>query len=210
MLVMFGSVDLHDTTGFRNRAGGPSGGHDPAWLDANEAFYRDALALAALTGLLPVKVMGDELIVAGEVNQQAAAKALIGLCGMVTELNTTAHQRSSPPMLAKGTAWLAVCPVPNRVVRPLGVLDCIGPAMEFGFRLGGKSRPGSVVVAPDLAWLVREQAGLGWEDWGLAEIPTVPAGVPILGCTAGQAELSTAVGTWLEECERAGSWMVRP
>jgi len=175
-------VDIVDSTAYRDLGGPlPPGAepYDSIFTATILAFYRHlredlsrewrAIAGPTAPGAPGVvKSMGDALLF--RMNVQTPEDLAVAATACVRAM--AAFNRRGLGVKAglrvSGTAWIAAYPKPNRSV-PAGVIsrglvtteaasgfadDCIGPAMELGFRSLGGARIGRMAVTPDMAWVL--------------------------------------------------------
>lgn len=167
-LVMFLSADVVGSTAFKASTVGPDG--QALWLQAFETLFRE-LPLIFIGKLaayffdeddLPQsgvwKVMGDEVVfIALPETLGHAQRVAAAFCDTVASYDERIAARW--PLRIRGCCWGAEIGGRNRAIeipemfggsdRPY--LDFLGPDVDIGFRLSGHSRPGELILSPNLA-----------------------------------------------------------
>lgn len=168
-LVMFLSADVVGSTAFKASAAGEDG--QLAWLEAFETLFRELPLIFIgkvaeyfmLEDDLPHsgvwKVMGDEVVFAARPQSLLQAQLIAAaFCDAVYCYD--ARIASRWPLRIRGCCWGAEIGRRNRVIEipeMLGAseerpyLDYLGPDIDIGFRLSAHSRPGEVILSPNLA-----------------------------------------------------------
>ena len=198
-LVMFLSADVVGSTAFKAAAQSETG--PDSWLGAFETLFRE-LPLIFIGHLarqfieeddLPEsgvwKVMGDEVVFAAMPQSLAHAQLITAaFCGAVSSYDQRIAERW--PLRIRGCCWGAEIGERNRAIEipeMLGgsedspYLDFLGPDIDIGFRLSGHSRPGEVILSPNLAEAFAEepdQRDLRFHFVGEAPLKGVCAGQP--------------------------------
>lgn len=198
-LVMFLSADVVGSTAFKAHTIGEGG--QALWLEAFETLFRE-LPLIFIGKLaeyffdeddLPQsgvwKVMGDEVVFAAlPHNLSHAQRVAAAFCDAVATYDQRIAERW--PLRIRGCCWGAEMGERNRAIeipemlggsedRPY--LDFLGPDIDIGFRLSGHSRPGELILSPNLAEafaLLEEQRGLRYHFVGEAPLKGVCGGQP--------------------------------
>lgn len=198
-LVMFLSADVVGSTEFKARTVGEGG--QALWLEAFETLFRE-LPLIFIGKLAEYfldeddvpeggvwKVMGDEVVFA--VLPQSlphAHRVAAAFCDAVASYDQRIAGRW--PLRIRGCCWGAEMGERNRAVeipemlggsedRPY--LDFLGPDIDIGFRLSGHSRPGELILSPNLAEAfarLEDQRGLRYHFVGEAPLKGVCGGEP--------------------------------
>lgn len=224
-LVMFLSADVVGSTAFKANTVGQDG--QALWLEAFETLFRE-LPLIFIGKLaeyffdeddLPQsgvwKVMGDEVVFAvlpeslGHAQRVAAA-----FCDAVASYDQRVAQRW--PLRIRGCCWGAEIGERNRAIeipemfggseRPY--VDFLGPDIDIGFRLSGYSRPGELILSPNLAEafaVQNEQHGLDYHYVGEAPLKGVCGGEPfplVLVSVAGVSSPTAEATAAAEVAER--------
>ena len=186
------------------------------WATVIGAFYRDfhsefSMTLRALRWRCdkidprckPWKAIGDELVYQFPVASRrhlywVTTAFLVALRTIDNKMASRATPGTDSNLRLKGAAWTAGFPVRNRLVQLPGAddrFDFLGPDIDTGFRIGGCTRPGMLVVSVELAELLGEVAGdlnplvgrqVGWDSlkgvWNDAPYPVIwvdlPSGYP--------------------------------
>lgn len=224
-LVMFLSADVVGSTEFKASALSDTG--PDSWLGAFETLFRELpLIFIGQLGFqfleeddLPEsgvwKVMGDEVVFA--VLPQSLTQAQLIAAAFVSAV-ASYDQRISDrwPLRIRGCCWGAEIGARNRAIeipemlggsedRPY--LDFLGPDIDIGFRLSAHSRPGEVILSPNLAESFANQADqrdLRFHYVGEAPLKGVCAGQPFPFVlvsleSAGDAGFSTIAAPELAE-----------
>jgi len=197
-LVMFLSADVVGATAFKASNIGTDG--QALWLGAFETLFRE-LPLIFIGKLaeyffdeddLPQsgvwKVMGDEVVFAVLPESVGhAQRVTAAFCDAVVCYDQRIAQRW--PLRIRGCCWGAEMGARNRVIeipemfggsdRPY--LDFLGPDVDIGFRLSAHSRPGELILSPNLAEAMAaqdDQRGLRFHLVGEAPLKGVCGGQP--------------------------------
>lgn len=198
-LVMFLSADVVGSTAFKTSTVGVGG--QALWLEAFETLFRE-LPLIFIGKLaehffdedeVPEggvwKVMGDEVVFAVlPQNLRHAHRVAMAFCDTVTHYDARIAGRW--PLRIRGCCWGAEMGERNRAIeipemlggsedRPY--LDFLGPDIDIGFRLSGHSRPGELILSPNLAEAfatLDDQRGLRYHYAGEAPLKGVCGGQP--------------------------------
>ena len=197
-LVMFLSADVVGSTAFKASTVGEHG--QALWLEAFETLFRE-LPLIFIGKLaehfideddLPQsgvwKVMGDEVVFAVLPETVAhAQRVAAAFCDAVAHYDQRIAQRW--PLRIRGCCWGAEIGARNRAIeipemfggsdRPY--VDFLGPDVDIGFRLSGYSRPGELILSPNLAEAFAvegDQRGLRFHYVGEAPLKGVCGGQP--------------------------------
>ena len=198
-LVMLLSADVVGSTAFKAVTVGADG--QALWLEAFETLFRE-LPLIFIGKLaqyfieeddLPQsgvwKVMGDEVVFA--VVPRTLVQAQL-VTAAFSDAVASYDQRIAErwPLRIRGCCWGAEIGGRNRAIeipemfggsggRPY--VDFLGPDIDIGFRLSGHSRPGELILSPNLAEAFAaepEQRGLRYHYLGAAALKGVCAGQP--------------------------------
>lgn len=213
---MFLSADVVGSTAFKASTVGADG--QALWLEAFETLFRE-LPLIFIGKLaeqfldeddLPQsgvwKVMGDEVVFAvlpetiGHAQRVAAA-----FSDAVAQYDQRIAERW--PLRIRGCCWGAEIGERNRAIeipemfggsdRPY--LDFLGPDVDIGFRLSAHSRPGELILSPNLAEAFagqHDQRGLRYHFVGEVPLKGVCGGQPfplVLASIAGAGSSTAAV-----------------
>jgi class 3 adenylate cyclase len=198
-LVMFLSADVVGSTEFKASTVGEGG--QALWLEAFETLFRE-LPLIFIGKLAEYffdeddvpqggvwKVMGDEVVFAVlPQSLRHAHRVAAAFCDAVASYDARIAGRW--PLRIRGCCWGAEMGARNRAIeipemlggsedRPY--LDFLGPDIDIGFRLSGHSRPGELIVSPNLAEAfaaLEEQRGLRYHFVGEAPLKGVCGGQP--------------------------------
>lgn len=197
-LVMFLSADVVGSTAFKASTIGADG--QALWLEAFETLFRE-LPLIFIGKLaehffdeddLPQggvwKVMGDEVVFAVLPETVGHAQRVAAAFGdAVAQYDQRIAQRW--PLRIRGCCWGAEMGARNRAIeipemfggskRPY--VDFLGPDVDIGFRLSGHSRPGELILSPNLAEAFARQHtqhGLQYHYVGEAPLKGVCGGQP--------------------------------
>jgi class 3 adenylate cyclase len=234
-LVMFLSADVVGSTAFKSSAVGVGG--QALWLEAFETLFRE-LPLIFIGKLAEYffdeddvpqggvwKVMGDEVVFAVlPQNLRHAHRVAAAFCDAVASYDARIAGRW--PLRIRGCCWGAEIGQRNRAIeipemlggsenRPY--LDFLGPDIDIGFRLSGHSRPGELILSPNLAEAfaaLEDQRGLRYHFVGEAPLKGVCGGQPfplvlvsLEGIGAPTAE-ATAVAELAERLARTRASML--
>ncbi|MBK8068329.1 MAG: hypothetical protein IPK27_12080 [Rhodanobacteraceae bacterium] len=198
-LVMFLSADVVGSTAFK--AGTVSDAGEALWLEAFETLFRELPLIFigklaeyfALEDDLPHsgvwKVMGDEVVFAAMPQDINQAQLIVAA---FSDAVVRYDQRISAswPLRIRGCCWGAEIGERNRAIEipeMLGAsedrpyLDFLGPDVDTGFRLSGHSRPGELILSPNLAEAFArqpDQRGLRFHFVGEAPLKGVCGGQP--------------------------------
>lgn len=171
-------VDIIDSTAYRDLKGPLPPGADPGDTHFTATilrFYREMReALTAewhstagpgiATSPGVVKAMGDALLFRIDpTSPRELAAACVASARAIGRFNSM-EAASGTRLAVSGTAWIAMTPAPNRSI-PTSLVtgrtathefadDCIGPAMELGFRSHASATATRMAITPDLAWLL--------------------------------------------------------
>lgn len=196
---MFLSADVVGSTEFKGANVGADG--EAAWLEAFETLFRELPLIFvgkvaeyfALEDDVPHsgvwKVMGDEVVFAA-MPQSLAHAQLIAAAFSDAVHRYDARVAARWPLRIRGCCWGAEIGRRNIVVeipemlgasedRPF--LDYLGPDIDIGFRLSGHSRPGEVILSPNLAEAFAsdsDQRGLNFHFVGEVPLKGVCGGQP--------------------------------
>lgn len=198
-LVMFLSADVVGSTAFKASTVGVGG--QALWLEAFETLFRE-LPLIFIGKLAEYffdeddvpqggvwKVMGDEVVFAVlPQNLRHAHRVAAAFCDAVASYDERIASRW--PLRIRGCCWGAEMGQRNRAIeipemlggsedRPY--LDFLGPDIDIGFRLSGHSRPGELILSPNLAEAfaaLEDQRGLRYHFVGEAPLKGVCGGQP--------------------------------
>jgi class 3 adenylate cyclase len=199
-LVMFMSADVVGSTAFKAADESEKGA--ASWLAAFETLFRE-LPLIFIGKMaqwfieeddLPPsgvwKVMGDEVVFAALPQTIAQAQRITAA---FYEAVASYDQRIAErwPLRIRGCCWGAEIGERNRAIeipemfggseeRPY--LDFLGPDIDIGFRLSAHSRPGEVILSPNLAEALAAQEAqldLRFHHVGEAPLKGVCAGQPL-------------------------------
>lgn len=198
-LVMFLSADVVGSTAFK--AGNVSASGEALWLEAFETLFRELPLIFigklaeyfALEDDLPHsgvwKVMGDEVVFAAMPHNVTQAQ-LIAAAFSDAVMRYDQRIAASWPLRIRGCCWGAEIGERNRAIEipeMLGAseerpyLDFLGPDIDIGFRLSGHSRPGELILSPNLAEAFAaqpHQRGLRFHHVGDAPLKGVCGGQP--------------------------------
>lgn len=198
-LVMFLSADVVGSTAFKATALSDSG--PESWLGAFETLFRE-LPLIFMGQLaqqfldeddLPHsgvwKVMGDEVVFAAMPQSLAHAQLITAaFVGAVASYDKRIASRW--PLRIRGCCWGAEIGERNQAIEipeMLGgseespYLDFLGPDIDIGFRLSAHSRPGEVILSPNLVEAFAatpDQRDLRFHYVGATPLKGVCAGQP--------------------------------
>jgi class 3 adenylate cyclase len=123
-----------------------------------------AEGVADAPGAGVVKSMGDAMLFRIDPRTPAQlAAACVASANALGRFNQ-GEAKAGTWLRVLGMAWIAMTPSPNRSI-PTSLVtghpatgefadDCIGPAMELGFRIMGSAKPGRMAITPDLAWML--------------------------------------------------------
>ncbi len=171
-VVMFMSVDLAGSTAFKLQAPGDS--ESPAWLEAFEAFFREAplimmgqiAAAFAMEDEVPHsvvwKVIGDEIVFMAHPKTPREAQ-LLTIAYYRTTVRCDQKIFERWPLRIKGCCWAAQVSHRNREIEipeMMGAdaahvyVDYLGPDVDAGFRLANYAGQGQMVVATNLVQLL--------------------------------------------------------
>lgn len=171
-VAMFMSMDLSGSTAYKSGMRG--GGESPEWLEAFEAFFREAplimmgqIARAfALEDEVPTsgvwKVIGDEIVFMGRPRTPREAHLLtVAFYRTVIDFDRRIFERW--PLRIKGCCWAAQIGSRNREIEIPEMLgrdeqhpyrDYLGPDIDAGFRLTGCVGRGQVILSTNLVQLL--------------------------------------------------------
>ena len=224
-LVMFLSADVVGSTAFKANTVGADG--QALWLEAFETLFRE-LPLIFIGKLaeyffdeddLPQsgvwKVMGDEVVFAVLPESLSHARRVAAaFCDAVVRYDERISERW--PLRIRGCCWGAEIGARNRAIeipemfggsdRPY--VDFLGPDVDIGFRLSGHSRPGELILSPNLAEAFAtqdDQLGLRYHFVGEAPLKGVCGGQPfplVLTSVEGVGNPTLAVTAAAELAER--------
>ncbi|GEM_PF-623389 len=198
-LVMFLSADVVGSTAFKAGTVGADG--QALWLEAFETLFRE-LPLIFIGKLAQHffdedevphsgvwKVMGDEIVFAVLPHSVSHAQRVTAA---FAEAVVSYDQRIAQnwPLRIRGCCWGAEIGERNRAIeipemlgaseeRPF--LDFLGPDIDIGFRLSAYSRPGGLIVTPNLVEAFAgsaDQRELRFHPIGAAPLKGVHAGQP--------------------------------
>lgn len=181
-LAFFLFVDIIDSTAYRDLKGPLPPGADPGDTHFTATilrFYRamrEALTNEWLSAAGPgnaatpgvVKAMGDAMLFRIDpTSPRELAAACVASASAIGRFNSM-EAASGTRLAVSGTAWIAMTPAPNRSI-PTSLVtgrtathefadDCIGPAMELGFRSHASATATRMAITPDLAWLLLDDA----------------------------------------------------
>lgn len=198
-LVMFLSADVVGSTAFKTSNVDADG--QAAWLEAFETLFRELPLIFvgklaeyfALEDDVPHsgvwKVMGDEVVFAARPQTLPQAQLVAAAFSDAVQ-RYDARVATRWPLRIRGCCWGAEIGRRNRVLEipeMLGAsedrpyLDYLGPDIDIGFRLSGHSRPGEVILSPNLAEAFAAQAdrrGIEFHYVGEAPLKGVCGGLP--------------------------------
>lgn len=180
-MAFFLFVDIVDSTSYRDWKGPMPDGSDPEdspftamilrfYRHMREAMLAEWDAACAMSpspianAPRVVKSMGDAMLFRIDPRTPAClAAAVLASARGLARFNRE-EVASGTRMKASGTAWIAMTPSPNRSISTSLVTgraasgefadDCIGPAMELGFRSIPSARENRMAITPDLAWML--------------------------------------------------------
>lgn len=184
-MSFFVFADVVDSAAYRDWKGPMPPGSDPEDTPFTAMilrFYREmrlalegeweeacrAAGIADAPGVGVVKAMGDALLFRIDpTSPRELAAACIASARAIGRFNSM-EAASGTRLAVSGTAWIAMTPAPNRSI-PTSLVtgrtathefadDCIGPAMELGFRSHASATATRMAITPDLAWLLLDDA----------------------------------------------------
>jgi len=198
-LVMFLSADVVGSTAFK--AANVDADGRAVWLEAFETLFRELPLIFvgklaeyfALEDDVPHsgvwKVMGDEVVFAASPRTLTQAQLVAAAFSDAVQCYD-ARIAARWPLRIRGACWGAEIGRRNRMLEipeMLGAsedrpyLDYLGPDIDIGFRLSGHSRPGEVILSPNLAEAFAahgEQHGIEFHYVGEVPLKGVCAGLP--------------------------------
>lgn len=146
--MFFLSFDLVNSTEFKVR-------NPDIWLRALENFYNEVRTQCLELNFSEWKKAGDEVLF---YFQTESTSVLISkISGILNILKTARNSIREGILDIKSTLWSAVITdtdKPNMFFPDGDRYDFVGPDIDFGFRISGKSAPGVLCIDPKIVWLL--------------------------------------------------------